>query len=434
MNDATPLERARREYDRVGLSTEAYHRILHGVLGRTPAMAPRWLSGVAVGFAVGCAAIAGFFALERQSGIGNHSAAVAAVVLEVQGTVGERASDTDQTKRVAANQKFGEGTWIETPQAASIRLAIGPHRAQVGRETRVKMDRMSGDHLAFSLARGRLLFNVDPLPKGRTLAVRSGELVVEVVGTVFSVERSADCSDVKVIEGRVRTSFRGNADSIGAGQTKRFCEAARDPNRAAEPQVAGVTAPGSTIPSTPIPLPQRQLGRAEAGGGSRDLTDEERVFRRGIETLKSGGSLEARASFDDYLRQYPNGAFSQDARFHLIRLVYAQGDQRQTVALGREFLRLSGEAGVRSNEVRLLVAQCLLQQGASPEEAFTLLSPLVHGASSSPEAHAEQIVYLYILAASRSGRHGEAHSRAAEYLDRYPTGRYVEEVTKIVGH
>lgn len=434
MNDATPLERARREYDRIGLPTEAYERILHRVLERTPALAPRWLAGVAVGFAVGCAAIAGFSALQRQHGTGNISVPNDATVLDIQGIVGERASDTDKLKRVSAEHKIGAGAWIETREAASVRLAIGPHRAQVGGDTRVKLDRISGDHLAFSLARGRLLFNVEPLPKGRTLAVRSGELMVEVVGTVFSVERNAACSAVKVIEGRVRTSFRGKADSVGAGEAKEFCAAPQAPDHAAEPPVAGVTAPGSTSPSIPIPSPQRQLGRAEAGGAPRSLTDEERVFRRGIETLKSGGSLDARASFDEYLRQYPNGAFSQDARFHLIRLVYAQGDMRQTVALGREFLRLSGEAGIRSNEVRLLVAQCLLQQGNSAEEAFTLLTPLAHGASTSHEAHAEQILYLYILAANRSGRQGEARSWAAQYLGQYPTGRYVEEVTRVAVH
>ncbi|HMA91347.1 MAG TPA: outer membrane protein assembly factor BamD, partial [Polyangiaceae bacterium] len=164
---------------------------------------------------------------------------------------------------------------------------------------------------------------------------------------------------------------------------------------------------------------------------SRSLTDEERTFRRGIETLKSGGSVNARTSFEEYLRQYPNGTFSQDARFHLIRLVYAQGDIRQTVALGHEFLRISGDVGIRSNEVRLLVARGLMQQGNASDEAFTLLSPLMGGASTSREGYAEEIVYLYVLAAERTSRHGEARSWAAHYLHRYPTGRYVEEVTKI---
>jgi TolA-binding protein len=68
--------------------------------------------------------------------------------------------------------------------------------------------------------RGRVSFDVEPLAPGSTFGVRANDVLVEVVGTSFSVEVvSADETRVQVTHGTVRVSRNGEVTYVHAGES-----------------------------------------------------------------------------------------------------------------------------------------------------------------------------------------------------------------------
>src|SRR5690606_34496484 len=80
------------------------------------------------------------------------------------------------------------------------------------------------------LLAGEATFEVEPLGPGEGFRVRTDEVLVEVVGTRFTVRAQERCSEVLVAQGRVRVStVRGAGRILGVGAEERFCpQAASD--------------------------------------------------------------------------------------------------------------------------------------------------------------------------------------------------------------
>lgn len=435
MSHETPLERARREYARVELAAGPHQHILHELQKRVARPQPSLIPALGLGLALGSVFMLGFALLRTPPAGEGVSAQDSAIALKVRGVVHSHADGGDAQDRVVPNQGVMAGRWLETDAAASVGLALGRHRVDVAEDSSVRLDSLNPNRVSISVAKGRAAFHVDPLPKGASLSVRSGGLLVEVVGTTFSVERREDCSILTVAEGLVRATFHQTTAPVAQGRTERYCEtrAASSDHAVSAPGVPPATS-ATVRGQTPVAHSRRELGsEGTAGAPARSLTPEERQFRQGLDALRSGNAGAAQESFEAYLRDYAQGAFSQDARLHLVRLSYAAHRTQQTVSFGRQFLAQAGASGARGNEVRLLVAQSLLEGGGAADEAFGLLAPLVTGAHASSRAFDEQVVYVYILAASRSGRLEEASSWARKYLEQRPQGRYAVEARKIAG-
>lgn len=441
----TPLERARSEYRRVALAGDSRARILRHVLQRTECSSVSWSKSIGVGFVTGSLALGAWFLMQRDIANAPNRSSAVAVLHDVRGTVQSRSDRGVESHQLASEQTVPGGTWLETQHAASLRVAVGPHRVSIAEDTRLRLERLEPKHLGFALAQGSAHFEVEPLPPSGTLVVQAGELMVQVVGTAFSVSRVDDCSALQVTKGRVLSTFRGQSELVGSGESRRYCERSeagieasqqarpipKETRTASESSAHPVSIPNASVQVTNADRNQETPADLGSSSASTPLTEEEAGFRRGVQALQSVNVSLARDNFEAYLRNHPDGSYVQDARFQLVRLHYAAGAFSQTVIHGKRYLASSAENDVRSNEVRLLLAQSLLHQGNAVGEAYALLAPLVKGTVPSG-AHAEQALYLYILAASRSGRHEEARTWAERYVVIHPNGSYSAEVRKFI--
>ncbi len=74
------------------------------------------------------------------------------------------------------------------------------------------------DGAVLALDRGRIQLEVDPLGAERHLTVIAGDVTVEVMGTIFAVEREGERVSVDVTRGRVRVRDGSGARELGAGE------------------------------------------------------------------------------------------------------------------------------------------------------------------------------------------------------------------------
>jgi hypothetical protein len=112
---------------------------------------------------------------------------------------------------------------VHTSSASSAGLEIGPHRAVLSADTVFELDNLKIGHLRFLLERGKVEMTVAPLGKDESLVIVSDDLRVEVVGTIFSVERRGVCHSVAVTKGRVKATFRNRVHFLGAFESREFC-------------------------------------------------------------------------------------------------------------------------------------------------------------------------------------------------------------------
>lgn len=139
---------------------------------------------------------------------------------------------------VAAAAAAGIAWWSRPPPSSIDHVALEMHgEGQLG-GTR--------DAPVVTWSSGRLSVRVTP-HVGAHFAVRTPEALVEVVGTVFTVERSRHATDVAVVEGRVRVACAGQGERLldpgqhlrclpadAASLLLRASELAADPDAAAD--------------------------------------------------------------------------------------------------------------------------------------------------------------------------------------------------------
>lgn len=149
------------------------------------------------------------------------------------------------------------------------------------------------------LHRGVLKISVLPLPQGSELMVKTGDVLLSVVKSAFTVEaREGEPSCVRVTEGEVSVRRGDERRVISAGAS--FGCSGEEP-ALAEPARAVVQKKNPAAPRTTLPQENALLARA--------LAAESR-----------GQRSEAKAAFEDLLAKYPRSAFAQDARAGLDRL------------------------------------------------------------------------------------------------------------------
>jgi len=131
-----------------------------------------------------------------------------------------------------AEIRAGDVLQTTSPEAARalVHLADRSH-LRVANGTTVTVRRLNADVVDLQLAQGRIAVRASHQPRSE-FVVHSGDLIVHVVGTVFSVSRAGPVTEVAVSEGRVRVETSGG-DSVvvDSGQRVRF--AGRNVQRAA---------------------------------------------------------------------------------------------------------------------------------------------------------------------------------------------------------
>lgn len=190
---------------------------------------------------------------------------------------------------------------VHASGADAAEVTLGAHRVHLAPESRVELTRVPGPDVDVDLAlvAGSAEFAVAPLAAGHGFRVATDTVLVEVVGTRFTVAITEDCTAVAVTEGVVRvTPASGDAAELTAGARHTYCPAA-----AGDGAVAG----------------ERWVREALV------LASEKRDAARATLLL------------EHYLAHHERGVFAEDAMFHLSLLYHQQGRSDDARRLARHF-------------------------------------------------------------------------------------------------
>jgi transmembrane sensor len=267
-----------------------------------------------------------------------------------------------------------DGTSIEPVDADSVVDASGARHAGAPEVT---------------LGRGGARFRVSPQAAGRSFRVTAGAVVVEVVGTVFSVDRRGDAVDVVVDEGRAKVVYPGGQRTLASGQRGSFPASATEVT-----QLPAEEAPAAA----PSPLPARRAAagwRSLAHAGRYDAAFK--ALERTPDPVRDEPGDLMLAADVARLSHHPEQAVKP------LRRVFEQypSDDRASPAaflLGRLYLENLGQAATAAESFAR--ARSLAPKGALAEDALA----------------------REIEARVRAEDHARAESLAAEYVRRFPRG------------
>ncbi len=147
-----------------------------------------------------------------------------------------------------------------TTASMAVRFSDGSVVTRLELDAQVSVVEAGPERIITSVERGQISAEVTPRPS-RVFRVVAGQVVVEALGTAFTVERLDERVGVSVRHGRVRVSWPTGQGELGAGEANWFPpleeSRARDEPRAAgpaePPAFESSPAPGSTASSARAP-------------------------------------------------------------------------------------------------------------------------------------------------------------------------------------
>jgi len=293
----------------------------------------------------------------------------------------------ERPSRSAAN---GRPAPVTAPR--TVRFADGSSVELRGPAADLQVEQQSSARVLVRLT-GAARFQVTP-NRARSFEVRSGDVLVRVLGTAFSVDRDRRRTRVGVEHGRVQVSWPGGSAILNAGEIGTF-----PPELGAPPQLG---ADAGVRPSASAAAPGRP----------------ERASRSWRESARRGEYARAYAE----LRAQPS----------------AVADGAADLMLAADVARLSAHPEAAVAPLRELCARFPNDRRA-PVAAFTLGRVLLDdlgrfaeaaqafesaGTSwpSGPLAH--DSLARAVEAWQRAGRHERARPLAERYLRRFPEGRH----------
>jgi transmembrane sensor len=293
----------------------------------------------------------------------------------------------------------------------TLRLADGSRAELVGTQSELEVTHNSKDRVGLELVAGRAHFEVvhDPL---RSFIVEARPYRVEVIGTVFDVERDGREVSVGVTRGKVRVYGPQGAEDVAAGQIKRW---------------------PATIAASPAPavVPEPTAADEEP----QDNAAEEHAARPShTRSGKRGAALASWRSLSQ------SGQF--DAAFDALQRTSGVENDPAALMDAADAARLSGHA---QNAVQYLMRVVNEHKGSpvAPLAAFTLgrvyldkLGQPDKAADAFQRARAlapngslaQDALAREVEALSKGGNAQKAYVRAREYLQQYPNGRRLRAV------
>jgi transmembrane sensor len=250
-----------------------------------------------------------------------------------------------------------------------MRFADGSTAELRGPDSRIEARSVTPEAIELTLVRGSARFDVVPRA-GRPFRIWVGAVKVEVVGTVFSVERLATSARVTVERGSVRVVSGDSATLLSPGSAEVI-------------PLAGVPVapPVSATPAAPVRAEAKHRGKRDEPGdllaAAEDARREERL---------------------------------DDAIVLLRRIV----DQHPR--------------DPRAPYAAFILGRVLLDELGRPREAaaaFARVGTLDPNTPLLPDALAREVESW-----SRAGEPARAEARGREYLARYPDGRRIREVRR----
>ncbi|MEO8845311.1 MAG: FecR domain-containing protein [Kofleriaceae bacterium] len=233
---------------------------------------------------------------------------------------------------------------VVTPAGGSSRFTIDDAVIDAGSDTSVAVQ--SGDHDAVTLVLARGTIDCEVAPRnGRPFTVVAGDVVVEVVGTRFSVTRGTSVR-VDVTHGRVRVRAPNGEWMIGAGE--------RWPAIVVPPPIVAIDPPAlppvaTQLHESPKPTQHEQFLAAQARE-AHDWAGAAKAYRAvaagddrwAALALFSLAELDAAhdratnalAALAEYRQRFPRGASAEDAAWLRIETLrqLARGDEVRAAA------------------------------------------------------------------------------------------------------
>ena len=221
--------------------------------------------------------------------------------------------------------------------------------------TTVEMDWCESGVLCIGLERGEIDVSVGPAFKPQILRVHAGSVVVQVVGTRFTVSRHADRVSVAVTEGTVSVAWPEGSDTVTAGSSWRSWadpadtlaaapdgQERRDELRADEDHAPPPPAP----PQAPTESPP-QVALAETEIQLLATIQAQRGLGRPAD--------ERLGALDRFLATYPASASAEEVMALKVEALTDAGAYRDAIDTARDYC-LTHESGPRREEVRWLEA------------------------------------------------------------------------------
>ena len=291
----------------------------------------------------------------------------------------------------------------------TLRVADGSFAELIGERSELEVTHNSPSRVGFNLLSGRAHFEVVP-NRMRSFVVEAHPYRVEVIGTVFEVERSAREVSVAVQRGKVRVYGPQGAQDVVAGQVQRFARDAVQTEPAAAPEAPAAEQGDSAEERSEQTRARARMNKRSSRALPRWRSlSQSGEYEAAFESLSRGEAVEDDpAELMDAADAARLSGHPQSAVQYLERVV--RGHARSPVAplaaftLGRVYLDKLGQP-----------------DGAA--EAFELARRLAPAGSLAQDALAREVEAL-----SKGGMAQKAYQRAQEYLERYPDGRRVRAV------
>jgi transmembrane sensor len=339
--------------------------------------------------------------------------AVAAGVL--LGVFELRGGRVDDHAGLASTDKHGGSAASGVERSGhTLRLADGSRAELVGAQSELEVTHNVPGRVGLSLVSGRAHFEVvhDTM---RSFVVEAGLYRVEVIGTVFDVERTAHEVGVSVTRGKVRVYGPAGAEDVVAGQIKRW--------------PAQVGAAAIKTEAQPAATPVIEEPAAEEAPAEETPAPEERAARPRSHSSKRGS-----AAAPSWRSLSQSGQY--EAAFAALRRSEDVENEPAALMDAADAARLSGHAQSavqylvrvvsehRQSPVAPLAAFTLgrvyldkLGQPDNAAQAFETARALSPNGSLAQDALAREVEAL-----SKGGNAQKAYTRAQEYLKRYPNG------------
>jgi TolA-binding protein len=185
-----------------------------------------------------------------------------------------------------------------------------------------------------------------------------------------------------------------------------------EPAPVAEEPVAAVAqeAPASAaFPPAPAPVQSSRLGLEAAS------------LEAALKTLRGGGAERALAALDQHLQQFPGGALELEARVARVDALLTLGRRHEA---RRELSALPIDNVGRKNELRLIRAE--LRADDDCRAALSDFQVLVE--LPLPGAWAERALFGRGACLLKLGDQAGAQRDFERYLERFPNGRFAEQI------
>jgi hypothetical protein len=206
------------------------------------------------------------------------------------------------------------------------------------------------------LLAGSVALRVPKLGERGKVSVETGDALVEVHGTQFSVRvvprpPLAPFTEVDVREGRVLVRSGASSRLLGAGD-----HWSSGAGEAVAPAAAAPAAPApESIGATPgPPRARRPAAKSERAAAASELAAQNRLLESAELAQKSGMPGLALQRFDTLIARYPDAELAHNARVERFRILRAMDRKSDAMAAARAYLERYPDGFARAEATRLL--------------------------------------------------------------------------------